>query len=72
MSEPTLEAVWHIPLSIAVLCEDCREVSNGVNVCPACGSKSVANIAPWLETEANDEENTERSTAESETALRVV
>ena len=47
--EPCLEAIMFIPLSQAVLCEDCQAVSNGKNACPHCGSKSIANIEPWLQ-----------------------
>lgn len=47
--EPCLEAMMFMPLRSAVLCQDCLAVSNGKNVCPCCGSKSIANIEPWLQ-----------------------
>jgi hypothetical protein len=40
--------VSHFPLSKAVLCVDCENVSNGVVSCPACGSKSLMNLSKAL------------------------
>lgn len=49
MAEPSLNAICIIPLNLAVLCEDCHAVTNGIRSCPACGSTALSNLACWME-----------------------
>lgn len=65
MAEMKLQAMCYIPMPLAVLCQDCDCISNGVLACPACGSKSIASVAPWLQREGRIE-NSDALQAESE------
>lgn len=62
MAETKLQAMCYIPMPVAVLCQDCSCISNGVLACPACGSKSIASVAPWLQREGSSENQTEVQT----------
>lgn len=39
----------HIPLSRAYLCQDCSEIGNSANWCPACTSTSILPLARVLD-----------------------
>ena len=39
----------HFPLAVAVLCCDCKHVSNGSLFCPACASAALLPLAPVLD-----------------------
>ena len=39
----------HFPLAVAVLCCDCKHVSNGSLSCPACASSALLQLAPVLD-----------------------
>ncbi len=48
MAEPYTQTVIILPLATAVLCEDCHSLSNGMNVCPACGSGAISKPVNWM------------------------
>ena len=43
------ETPQYIPLSRAYLCADCAAVGNNSQVCPACASKVLQNLARVLD-----------------------
>ena len=45
-----------IPLTQAVLCTNCETISATPNDCPACGSKSLLNLANILNRKGNENE----------------
>ena len=65
MAEPYTQTVVILPLAKAVLCQDCRAVSNGINRCPACGSAAIATIARWLERETEGNESAQTNHQET-------
>ena len=52
MSTNTQPAFWqHIPLAKAFLCQDCEEVGDSEQACPACASQSLLPLAVVLNRE---------------------
>lgn len=46
----TIDKIQMVPLSQAILCENCQTVSNGTDhSCPACGSQAVVNLQRLIE-----------------------
>jgi hypothetical protein len=39
----------HLPLSRAFLCQDCSEIGNSANWCPACSSTALLPLARVLD-----------------------
>jgi hypothetical protein len=43
-----------IPLSVAMLCQDCKMISDATLVCPTCGSHALMNLAGVLDRERGE------------------
>ena len=57
MSTNTQPALWqHIPLAKAFLCQDCEEVGDSEQACPACASQSLLPLAVVLNRESRKRE----------------